>query len=182
MANTKFKFNASQYAAIKKALNNLARDVDRMAYGGDGITQQLGEDYKFDVRSAILNQTFPRAYRPLSKKYAEWKKKVHGTVPDFWSLTGSVMKNLKTKRVVKGLTLSGLMVSRQRRQEPYRAETKKTKNPYRQAWGQQTNATDYAVMVNNMRPLFGPVFEQNLNKYTRKVYNMWASNLYRVWK
>lgn len=186
MSNTSFKFNSQQYAAIKKAVKGLTVEITKMATETTGAIEQAAYQYKYAVRSAILNQTFPTGFRPLSKKYASWKKKVHGTVPDFWNLTGSVVKNLKVVRVLKSanssIVVSGLMTNRQKREAPYGAKGSKSKNPYRQVGVKQTNATDYAVMVNNMRPLFGPVFMAEYPKMQSRIYSLWRARMGYVWR
>jgi len=181
MSNTNFKFNAKQYNAVKKALSQINIQTRKLQNGETSIPKDLAETYVANVREAILRQDFPISYRPLSKRYRAWKKYYAPNLPlpSFWRLSGSVMKNLKVKMIGKGVVLSGLM----RTPKKWKTEDRyssKNKNPYSKT--AQTDSTGYAVMVNNMRPLFRPVFEERLPSMMRRVNYLWSTTLENIWR
>lgn len=183
MARNTFSFNKEQYKAVRKALSELKKQTRQMAYGSDNLLEKGATTYKYAVRSAIINQTFPISYRGYSNAYKKWKAKAvpHLGLPSYWRLSGSVLKNLTVKKTGKGVVCSGLMVNRAKRTEPYRAKSSRSKNPYRQPATMMTNATSYAVFVNNIRPLFRPVFESSYNKITQKIEKNWKGRIRNIW-
>lgn len=187
MSNTSFKFNRTQYDAIKKACKNLLKQTDQMAYGDNSVLEIAATDYKYAVRKAILNQNFPVGYRPLSKAYKEWKAKAFPNLglPAYWRLSGSVMKNLTVRKLSKGRIASGLMTNQYRRSEPYGGGGKLSKadkkNPYKKYGAGATKATNYATLVNRIRPLFIPVFLERAKATEMKISYHWSSRLKMIW-
>lgn len=187
MSNTSFKFNRTQYDAIKKACKNLLKQTDQMAYGDNSVLEIAATDYKYAVRKAILNQNFPVGFRPLSKAYKEWKAKAFPNLglPAYWRLSGSVLKNLTVRKIVKGRIASGLMVNKANRVEPYGGGGKLSKadkiNPYRKYGAGVTKATNYATYVNRYRPLFIPVFLDRLSATEKKISYHWNSRVKIIW-
>jgi hypothetical protein len=183
MSNTRFKFDKAQYDAIKKACAELLKQTKQMAEGDNNLIAQAAYTYKYAIRSAILTQNFPMAFKPLSRKYSAWKAKVAPNVglPAFWQLSGSVLQNLTVKKS-GGRFLSGLMKSAAHRAEPYRNKrNSKNPNPYSRVV-KKTKATDYTVRVNHLRPLFAPVFLEQFPKIRGKIVNHWTARIGMVWR
>jgi len=98
-------FNASDFARIMRALNNLENTSEQLE---DSLPRKNAIDYANLLRGNINHQKHIAGYPPYHEEYADWKRKYAIFKVEYWKAMGSLINSISFWKEQKGVWRAGI--------------------------------------------------------------------------